>query len=386
MSLGKLLKSFCVDAYRIFIELGELPRPPYSSPLVAGDTNLTYPLSKLDSYKALNEYMDASGLSIKLRAIGHRWFWHNEVFEWLFLERLMANSMGTSFEKKAFDKILSHARAEISRSFFRYRYVTILNGLPKFSTTLKLCNNVSLLTVDYSRGSTELARLLGVWRCRDHNREPSLWVDEDSCFVVQDFIIQKSNDGEELLNVRDLYRKQLGAVIKALCISLDTPVCPKAVYSAYLSSFPFLPVSFRELEELDGPRAEVEDIIKRAERQTIKKNFTLLHKDRSKKQLPNFINTAISRLAGSFKVGQVERNIVDLIVALEAMLDVSNEELKRRLATRVSLLLGTDDAERQILYRQVSAGYDIRSAIVHGKKEKEPEDEICNALKRFSQN
>lgn len=361
--------------------MDELPRPPYSSPLIADNMSLTYPLSKLTSYKALKEYMDKSGLSKELQKIGHNWFWHSEVFEWLFLERLMAQSIGNSFDNKTFDKVFSRAKAEIARSSSRHRYVTILNGIPKFNNAMKLCKNVVLFSVDYSGGSTKLAGLLGVWRFRDSNREPPLWVDEGSCFVVQDFIIPRSNEGRELLELRKRYRKQIDAVIKALKISLDTLVYPKAVYSSHLSSFPFMPISFRDLEELGGIRVEVQDSISKGEKQRIKKIFTLLYQDRLKNQSPRFVSTAINRFANSFRIGQLEQSIVDLIVALEAMIRVSDEELKRRLAIRVSFLLGTNDTERQALYRQISAGYDLRSTIVHGGEK--PERQICKALRSF---
>jgi hypothetical protein len=363
------LKNFCIDAYQELIDMCELPRPPYSSPVIADNMSITYQLSKLTSYKVLKEYMDKSGLSKELQKIGHNWFWHSEVFEWLFLERLMAENTGNSFDDKTFNKVFSHARAEISRTSSRHRYVTILDGIPIFNNAMKLCQDVALFSVDYSGGSTKLAGLLGIWRFRDNNREPPIEVDEGNCFVVQDFIVPRTNEGRELLELRKRYRKKIDAVIKALKISLDTPVYPKAVYSSHLSSFPLIPISFQDLDESRGLWVEVKGSLTRAERQRIKKIFTLIYQDSIEKQFPRFVSTTINRFADSYRIEQVEQSIVDLIVALEAMIGVSDEELKRRLAIRVSFLLGTNDAERQVLYRQVLGGYDLRSAIVHGGKE-----------------
>lgn len=110
MSLGKLLKDFYAEAYQELSNMGELPRPRYDSPLLAGNVTFTYPLSKLASYKRLEDHMHSSGLFMKLRDIGHTRLWNYEVFEWLFLERVLAESAGTSLNAIAFNKVLSRTQ------------------------------------------------------------------------------------------------------------------------------------------------------------------------------------------------------------------------------------------------------------------------------------
>ena len=381
MSLRKLLKNFCTDAYQELTRMGELPRPPYDSPLIAGNVIFTHPLSKLMSYTQLQEYMRSSGLSDKLRDIGHTWLWHYEVFEWLFLERVIAESSGISLDVSAFNKVFYRALAEISRSSLRLRHITVLNGLPKLSRPIVLGTGVLILPTDYSSFSGKLADMLG-WRFQDRNRGPSFIFAPDSCLLVQDYVISKGNQGRELLQLMKQRRSQADDVIKALKLSLDTPICPKAVYSSHLSSFPLFPIYHEEFEEYSEILFDVQRPITRAEILNIQRNFRFIHHSQSQTTPEHgFFDTALNRFADSYRIRRAEQNIVDLIVALEAMLDVRNEELKRRLATYAAFLLGTNDSERQTFYRQVSAGYDLRNAIVHGGKDQT--QKMTKALKRF---
>jgi len=374
MNLRGLLKNFFIDAYHELTSINELPRPPYDSPLIAGNVIFTHPLSKLNSHTQLQQYMHSSGLSNKLRDIGHTWFWHYEVFEWLFLECVIAESSGTSLDIKAFDKVFRRASAEISRNSFHMRRITILNGLPKLSSTIELCKGVLLTPV--SSSGYDLARLLGS-RFHNRNREPSLWVDSDNCLLIQDRLLSKGNHGSKLLQLGEQLRTEADVVIKTLKLSLDTPICPKAVYSSYLSRFPLLPISHTEFEEYSEISFSVQRPLTKAEILDIHRTFEFIQE----KKEPEYFETALSRFADSYRVRQVEQNIVDLIVALEAMLGVRVEELRRRLATNVAFLLGKNDGERQRFYRQVSAGYRLRNTIVHGGRDETRE--MSNALKEF---
>jgi len=376
MSLKKLLKNFCIDAYQELTSMGELPRPPYDSPLIAGNVIFTHPLSKLMSYTQLQEYMRSSGLSDKLRDIGHTWLWHYEVFEWLFLERVIAESSGISLDVSAFNKVFYRALAEISRSSFRIRRITTLNGLPELSSPIALRKGVLL-----SPHHNNLAELLGR-RFQNANREPSLWVDPNNCLLIQDRVIPKRNEGKELLASREQLRNQAEIVIKALKISLDTPIYPKAVYSAYLSSFPLLPIFHTEFEEFSGFLYSIQRSIRNAEIRAILRNFKFINNSESLKPLESgFFRTALDKFSDSFRGMQEKQSIVDLVVALEAMLRVDVEELRRRLATYTAFLLGTNDNSRRMFYDHVFAGYKLRNAIVHGSDDQEKR--ICNALTDF---
>ncbi len=383
MSLKQLLKNFCIDAYHELTSRGELPRPPYDSPLIAGNVLLTHwgsRLSKLPSHTQLQQYMRSSGLSDKLRDIGHTWLWHEEVFQWLFLERVMAESKGISLDVIAFNRVFRRAWAEVSRNSFRIRRITILNGLPKLNSTIELDKGVLLSPIDFSSHHYTLANLLG-WRFQDRNRVPSFWVGPDDCLLIQDRVIQKGNEGRELLESRKQVQDQAELVIKALKLSLDTPIYPKAVYSSYLSGFPLLPILHTEFEEFSGFSISIQRPITSAEVRAILRNFKFISDSGTRKPKDGFFYTALDRFCDSFRGMQEKQSIVDLVVALEAMLRVQVEELRRRLATYTAFLLGTNDNNRRTFYDHVFAGYKLRSAIVHGGKDQE--QEINNALIAF---
>ncbi len=213
MHLRDLLRNFCIDAYSELAKLRELPRPPFNSPLIAGNEYLTHPLSKLSSHKLLQDYMRKSGLYDKLHNTGHVWYWHYEVFEWLFLERVIAESYENSFDIKVFNKVFSYASSELTRNSFRIRRITTLNGLPRLSNAIKL--HTGLLLSPVKDGGYDLGRLL-YSRFHNKDREPSLWVDSDSSLLVQDRVIVKEDRGNALLHVREQLDSETNMVIKTL--------------------------------------------------------------------------------------------------------------------------------------------------------------------------
>ena len=371
-----MLKDFCVDAYQELKNIGELPRPRFDAPKLAGEA-LPYSLSELPALKRLEQYMLSSGLSKRLQDIGHTWLWHYEVFHWLFLERVIAQSDGISLDMKVFDKIFKRASAEISRNSFRFRRITVLNGLPKLNSHLEFQKGVLLFPLDY-RGYS-LPKLLGVG-FQNMNREPPLWVDPDNCLLIQDSIISKGNEGRNILESREQLRHQADTVIKVLRLSLDTPIYPKAVYLSYLSSFPLIPILYKEFEEFSGFSYSIQRSVTKAERMSIRRNFRFITCSVSKKPLDEFFSTALDKFSDSFRGMQEKQSIVDLFIALEAMYRVS-VGLRQRLATFTAFLLGTNDNKRRTFYDHIFAGYKLRSAIVHGGKDQE--QGIYNALTDF---
>jgi hypothetical protein len=63
--------------------------------------------------------------------------------------------------------------------------------------------------------------------------------------------------------------------------------------------------------------------------------------------------------------------VLNGLTALEALLtNDSNTELSYRLSLRVANLLGSEDAARVSLFREMKEFYDLRSKIVHGSASK----------------
>lgn len=352
----------------------ELPRPPFDSPIIAGNIQFTHPLSQLNSCKQLRDYIVKSSISKHLQGVGHGWYWHYEVFEWLFLEYMLSHTYNSDFDNTVFDKIFKRANAELSRSYFRIRRITVLNGLPTSNTALKIRDGLLLAPV--RTPSFDLARILN-HHFHNRKREPSLWVDSENYFLIQDCVVQKGNHGKQLLALREQLSNETDIVVKVLKLCINTPICPKAVYSTYLSGFPLLPISHIEFEEYSGVTFTIQRPITRAERINVRRTYDFLEN----MQEPGYFSTALNRFANSYRVINIEQNIVDLIVALEAMIGVRSEELKRRLATNVAFLLGKNDSQRSDIYKKVSIAYNIRNSIVHGRKDQE--SSIRSELEKF---
>ena len=96
---------------------------------------------------------------------------------------------------------------------------------------------------------------------------------------------------------------------------------------------------------------------------------------------PDAINLAISRLAGSLsrpggRFGQEDR-ILDVAIALEVLY---GGVTGHKLAQRAAALLGTSATEQKRTYDQARGFYDVRSRIVHSKKNPPSLDVLGTAL------
>jgi len=361
----------------------ELPRPPYNSPLLARNPYLTHwesKLYKLNSHKNLLDYLQESGLQQRLHDVGHTWIWHEEVFEWLFLERVIAESSGgDTVDKKAFDIVFKRAQAELNRPFFHIRRITVLVGVPDLKRPIELSKGLILSPINFATHHYELANMLG-WRYQDKHRAPAFWIDPDSRLLIQTRLVKKGDDGKDLSDAHEQMRYESRQMVKAVKVSLDATVLEKHRFASYLSSFPLLPIDYEEIEDTKGLSISNTHLIKRKEISKIRSCYKLIcQKDTQESQ---FFLSAVDRFANSFRAMQLEQSVVDLIVALEALFLPANDELRYRLATYVATLLGTKDSERQQLFNQVSSGYKLRNAIVHGRRTDQYES-IAKSLRDF---
>ena len=97
-----------------------------------------------------------------------------------------------------------------------------------------------------------------------------------------------------------------------------------------------------------------------------------------------FIKVAVQRIERSVEETEPAQRLVDLVIALEALLlgDIGPAELRGELAFRLSLrgayFLARDGMQRRKLYPEFKKAYQLRSAIVHG-------DELPQEVKIFRQ-
>lgn len=380
MSVYAHLKKFCAEAYRKLVLMNQLPRPPYDAPIIARNPVYTIPLSEMDSYTQLQQYMQSSGLTEKLHEIGHTWMWHEEVFHWLFLERVIAESTGTSLDEQIFKRVYRRAKAELDRPKFVRRRVVVLNGVPQLKGRIILCPGVYLRPIDFQGSHYEIGNLLW-WRYQDKNRAPSFWIDPRSCLLIQDRVIQKGNEGRGLLSSREEMRHQAQLVMKALRLSVDSPVYSKAAFASYLSSFPLLPIAYEEVEEFRDISVEVGRAITGREARNLRTYFTFINQNEPLGgDSAQFFHSALDRFDVSFRFRNIQQSVVDLIVALEALFPVG-EELRYRLAVSVASLLGISDPDRSRFFRSTYAGYKLRNTIVHGRANQA--DSRAKALKEL---
>ena len=68
------------------------------------------------------------------------------------------------------------------------------------------------------------------------------------------------------------------------------------------------------------------------------------------------------------------------ITAMEALVSTPTAELSHQVAERVAILIGTNVAERQIIYHDIKKGYNIRSKAAHGEPLKGTEQEVADLL------
>ncbi len=285
MSLRGLLRSFCIDAYEQLRVLRELPRPPYSSPVIARNDSITIPLSKTESYKKLLHHVRNSDLAKKLHDIGHTWLWHQEVFEWVFLERVLQETEGAAFEQAAFDRVFRRLTAELRRPTFRLRRLTALSGIPSLKTPIRLSRGVYVSPIDSSWHPYVIADLLA-WRYQDRTRAPVFKIDPDDRLLVQTRIVTKGNDGKGLPEASEQMGEEAERVVTALKVALDTPIFAKKHYSACLSAFPFLPIGHDESTDHAGFQFGVSRSISKKEIQDLHVCYQFFCQDANKE--PSF--------------------------------------------------------------------------------------------------
>ncbi len=85
------------------------------------------------------------------------------------------------------------------------------------------------------------------------------------------------------------------------------------------------------------------------------------------------LNLALRRWAAGGQRRNDEVRLIDYWVALEALfLPDSTAELSFRASLRIAAFVGETGQERQQLYKEMRASYDVRSKVVHGDTPRTP--------------
>ena len=380
MTFRSHLKKFCDDCFAELSADREFPRPPFTSPGIADDSGYySYKLSQLPSYINLREYMNSSGISDLLRGVGHQWFWHTEVFAWLFLERVFSESRGNGIDPAGFDTVFKRANAELKRPSFRLRHIAAIEGIPQVQKPVSLGPGLSIRPINFSSHHYELSDLLG-WRYQDKHRPIDVWLNPGTCLLIQDQLITKDGDGGQIHTYFESWRRQHESIILALKLVSDWYIYPKATFTAHLSAFPLVPLSRENNLDFDIVSLSEQKPMTAKFLRGIRSNFKFLNSLEQGSE-PDYIVTALNKFADSYRIRHEEQSVVDLVIILEAMLGVRQEELRRRLALNAAVLIGKNESESNDVFNKIQAAYRMRNAIVHGGRRQT--EELARALRVF---
>jgi len=368
------LKAFVAEALELLERHRELPRPPFA-PLDLHEPPLFLPeLHMTSSFRDLESYLHGSTLHDTLEGIGHTWFWHQEVFPELFLELLVHRARGQRPTARDFDRLLAAAGRELYRSRSHLRLLVVVYGLPASRREVRVNGAARLVPVDMRNSPHQLYRHLALDRQRgDTERD----VFNGHLLAVDEFP-ERGGDGTQAVRAYEQMQRTAAQVVLAGRLGLGHVVTADT-YFCHVSGFPLFPLMHWPNPDLRGGR--VETLREWTPRHSRRLRRLLSVIQSSGQRGSGRLQTALRRFDQAFRFRENTSNIIDLIVCLESIMDVQQEELRRRLSLRVALLLGNTESIRRSIYELVSTAYDIRNALVHGRKN--PEKAIRDGLRRY---
>lgn len=362
-------RQFVKEAVSHLRHLGELPRPP-SAPLeIVGYYWLERQLGDLASYKALDNYLVISGIEQKLGSTGHRWAWHREVLPWLFIEQYLLSSRAERYDPVVFATIYRHAESEIFCQTLTLRRITMIHGIPLPANKIQLESGVTLVRYTQQQSGQTLREML--WQ-RFQPRPLEFWIPGTGALLINDVKAQKEDDGTPILRRRDAARLDDTLPLLAMRLCCDSFIYAGPAFEVQLSKFPLWPPRRWDPEDSGLGYVESKRDLTPAEARRLRLSRTALKRLRdspsASRNRATALLQALMRFGQSFRLSDEGSNIVDLMVALEALyLPEPGAELRYRMATNVANLFGRRDEQRLSIYRQVLLAYDIRNTLVHGR-------------------
>ncbi|HUW95124.1 MAG TPA: hypothetical protein VMW58_05010 [Anaerolineae bacterium] len=363
------LRQFVQEALAHLRHLGELPRPR-SAPLgIAGRFRLEQELGDLASYKALDVYLAVSGIAQKLVNAGHCWAWHREVFSFLFIEQYLNSSRADRYDPAVFATIYRRAESEIFSHTVTLRRISMIHGIPVPPNKIHLERGLTVVPCTLQESRETLQNML--WQ-RFQPRPLDCLILGKGALLVNDIKARKDDDGRPIMRCRDDARLDERLSLLAMRLCCDGFIYAGPLFEAELSRFPLWPAHRWDPEEsrlllvesnrqLTGTEARRLRISSRALKR-------LANSPSGGRNRAPALRQALRRFDQSFRPADEESNIVDLVVALEALyLPEGGGELRYRMATNVANLLGHRDEQRLSIFRQVLLAYDIRNTLVHGR-------------------
>lgn len=358
--LRELLRRYVDAAIAVLEGEGEWPRP-FSAPFRTTEIGFSSDLHRLGEERELVKFLHESGLRNRLQTTGHTWIWHHEPFIDLFLEQYAARSTGVkNYDRKKFAALFDHAWAEISRDTATLRQVVTVSGIPVARGKSRL---PGIVFADYDMNSfgPRLWKLLGVeYQLTSVSVRPH----GSGALVAHDLTyLKKADEDAFALRLLDAMQDRTRDLVLALRLQFGESIFVEGVHTAHLSNFPMFP--FMETPGRDlGTHTMTSRYMKRSEWKALR---TLVDAVTAERLRENGLETIARRFQDSCRWADNTENVIDLAVCLESLFDVNGPELSYKLATRAASLLARTDEERWRIARYLTACYDIRSELVHGK-------------------
>jgi hypothetical protein len=106
--------------------------------------------------------------------------------------------------------------------------------------------------------------------------------------------------------------------------------------------------------------------------QKIKQRWTTAYELSSKllkspETVASHVRISAVRFTNSFDKGLSEDKLIDYFIAFEALFTREDDAVSYRLPLRASIFSGDDAAERERIFRLLTVGYKLRSALAHGQ-------------------
>jgi hypothetical protein len=372
--LRQHLKAYVRDAVTLLEQSRELPRPQFTALELGGNLFLLDQLHRTSSCGRLETFLRESGLEECLRSVGHTWYWHREVFPDLFVELLVSRARGRIPAAKDFDRLFAAAQRDLSRSRSHLRLLVVVHGLPASRQGVRVDAAARLVPVDMRNSPYELYRHLALnWQRGDTERDAF-----NGHLLVVDEFVERGGDGTQAIRAYERMQRTAHQVVLAARLGLGHVVIGDT-YLCHVSAFPLFPLIHWPNPDLGGGRVETLREWTPGQSQRLRGLLRVIQSSGQRGSGPP--QTALRRFNQAFRFSENTSNIIDLIVCLESMMDVQQEELRRRLSQRVALLLSNTESKRRSIYELVSTAYNIRNALAHGRGD--PEKTIRATLRGY---
>jgi hypothetical protein len=372
----KKLRAYVSEALQALHAIGEWPRP-FSAELNLDEIGLSllHNLHKGPALAELRKFTYESGIGAFIDATGHGWYTRrtfNDVFLELYARRTYSRDV--RLDGKTFDNVFRAAWAEIVSERVVLRRVVAFTGPPWPKRTQRLRPGLTIARYDINSSRVALSDMLLNDMQRHFFR---LWPEGNGVLVSHEVSFPREPTHHAVFDAMKQLDESTLNIALAMRLATPRPVAVESVHTAQVSHFPLFPMWETSPT---GNRVSFPMFPGGWTSQFQQRLVTLLHHVQKERGA----RSVASALATRYQASCSERgsqSVVDLVVCLEGLFQVKSEDLRGRLSLRVAALLGSDDDARMRIHREIRCAYDVRSSLVHGAREKHPEDEIRKSLR-----